>query len=161
MTEDNYIKLFLALVAVVSLIFNIFQYVRSHSRFTLNIHVTQKVNQNSSGTYLAGILSVSNTGKSPAYFSGVRINRLDGDYYYPNIDIEGGTKIEPGQTIQGAIPVGHLLGEDAKELIIYDGVWKEYKIRQSRFSKFLIELNAEKKRLESIGSAIHPTSNIT
>ncbi len=156
MTEPDYIKALLVPLALLSLAFNIFQYIRSSSRFKLNIHTSQEVNKNGVGVYLAGVLSISNVGKSPAYFSGVKIMQNDGDYYYPTIDIDGVTKIEPGQTIQGAIPVGHLIGNNAKELIVFDGVWKEYKISKCRFKKFLKELNTEAERLESHGLSIHP-----
>ena len=157
--EADFLKVFLAGLAAISFAFNIFQYVRASSRFTLQIHHSQEANKDGVGVYLAGVLFVSNTGKSPAYFSGVTITQENGDYYYPVIGLDGGTKIEPGQTVQGAIPVEHLLGNQAKELIVFDGVWKEYKIKKRCFRKFLQELAAEAARLESVGVSIHPNSS--
>lgn len=156
----DYMKILLAAAATCSFLFNIYQYTRSSSRFNLNIHLSQVPNKDGSGLYLAGVLSVSNIGKLPAYFSGVEITQTNGDYYYPIVGIEGGTKIEPGQTIQGAIPVGHIVGNKAKEIVVFDGVWKKYKIRKRRFKKFLAEITAEASRLESVGAAIHPTSSL-
>lgn len=160
MVEPDYVKSMLAAVTFLSLLFNIYQYTRSSSRFSLQIHPGQEPNKDGSGLYLVGILSVSNIGKLPAYFSGVKINQMDGDYYYPIVGIDGGTKIEPGQTVQGSIPVGHLIGNKAKELVVLDGVWKEYKISKRRFRKFLKHLEAEASRLESVGARIHPASSV-
>ncbi len=145
------INILMALFAGLSFSFNIYQYHQSKAKLKVGLGSQVVVNEDGDGTFLAGRITVSNIGNKPTYFSNVKIIQPDGDYYYPLCSLEGGTKIEPGQSIVGDIPVGHLKKSDVAGLIVCDGVWKEYKMSRKKLLHAINELVSEKNRLDAIG----------
>lgn len=155
----DYTKILLIVISVVSLIFNIYQFIESKSRLRIGLGWGWGVNKDGVGTYLAGHVVVSNVGNKPAYFSYIKIVKNDGDFYFPNNTLESRIKIEPGQSITGYIPVGHMLNNGGKNMVVCDGVWKEYKLGTRKFGKVVRDLQAEKIRLEALGHRVHPNSS--
>ena len=154
----DYLEIFFATVAGASFLFNIYLYRQSKAKLKVSLGYGQEVNKNGCGTYLAGIVSISNIGDKPTYFSCIKAIQSDGDYYFPLCTLKGGDKIEPGQSIVGYIPVGHLVNNSIVGLIVCDGVWKEYSMPKRKVLSAINELENEKIRLESHGFDVHPTS---
>jgi hypothetical protein len=74
--------------------------------------------------------------------------------------VRGGTKIEPNDSITGLIPVGHFVDQHIKDIVISDGVWREYRIPRKMLKKALKDVAAEKTRLESLGFSVNPPSKL-
>lgn len=158
-SEMDYSKILLIAISIISPIFNIYQFIESKSRLRIGLGRGWGINKDGIGTYLAGYVVISNVGSKPAYFSYIKIIKTDGDYYFPHNTLEPTTKIEPGQSITGHIPIGHMLNDGAKDIVVCDGVWKEYRLGTRKFRKVITDLQAEKSRLEALGHRVHPNSS--
>jgi hypothetical protein len=157
---DDVSKIVLTVVAVLSLTFNVLQYFWSQARLKCRIGLGVEAQDDPPGTWIGASISISNIGSKPTYFSNLKVIRHDGDYFYPIFSLPAGAKIEPNDSVVGLIPVGHFVDQDIKDIVVSDGVWREYKISRKMLKKALKEITVEKVRLESLGFSVHPPSKL-
>lgn len=148
---DDPAKLVLAVVAVLSLGLNLLQYYLNRARLKFRIGLGTETSENQIGTRKGAMISISNIGSKPTFFGGIKAVKNDGDHFYPVFSVSCGTKIEPNDSIFGLIPMGHFVGQNIKDVIICDGVGREYKIPNKFLNKAIREVGEEKKRLQSLG----------
>lgn len=148
------IKLILAVVAVASLLLNIYQFFSNRGRFAFGAGTGHEIKESGEGTYFALKLSISNVGRAPIYFNGLKAIRTDGDYYFPSYTVAGGSRIEPGDSVSGSIPAGHMLKDEVCNLIALDGVWNSYSVPRRKLKRALRELQMEANRLEGLGYSL-------
>lgn len=142
-----------------SLAWNIYQYARTRSKLKLDIHASQEVNEDLNGTYLAARITISNTGSSPAYFSGLKAVTND-DYFFPSFSLAIGTKIEANNYIDGTVPIGHIIDQQVRNIIVIDGLGRQSKLPRESIRRVIGQLKEEKTRLESLGFHVHPRSKL-
>jgi len=157
---ENTTKIILIIVAILSLAFNILQYFWGQARLKCRIGLGHGSQEDLAGTWIGASISISNVGAKPTYFSNIKAVRHDGDYFYPSFSVTGGTRIEPNDSIQGLIPIGHFVDQNIKDIIVSDGVWREYKIPRKLLRRALADIAKEKARWESFGYSVHPPSGI-
>jgi hypothetical protein len=109
------------------------------------------VNNSGVGTRLAALITVSNKGQGPIYFGGFHAIDQNGEYCYPSCTIQSGSKLEPGQYVQGAIPAGHLTKPKIKVLWAVDGTGKKYRVNRFILKKTIKLLEQEYNQLKSLG----------
>ena len=157
---DEITKIVMTVVAVLSLVFNGLQYFWSRARLKCRIGLGIEGQEDPPGTWIGASISISNIGSKPTYFSNLKAMRHDGDYFYPSFSVQGGTKIEPDDSVTGLIPVGHFVNQDIKDIVVSDGVWHEYRIPRKMLKNALKDVAAEKARLESLGFSVNPPSKL-
>jgi hypothetical protein len=117
----------------------------------VSFNMSAGVNPGGVGTYLAAIATVYNPGKEAIFYGGFHAKGENGEIFYPSCEIAGGTKIEPGQYVQGAIPADHLIKNKVKSLWVVDGELKKYEVSACELRNLIKKLSAEKARLVTIG----------
>ncbi len=143
-------KIILAICAMASLTFNIWQYFIGRARLKVGVGIGLAPNENEIGNHLCLRVSITNAGNTPTYFSYIKAVQKSGDFFYPSFSIPSGTKIEANFSETGTIPIGHIDGQQITSLVIYDGVWKQHKVPKRQLHIALKELEVEKLRLAKI-----------
>ena len=152
---DTY-KVLMTVIAILSISFNIYQYVRKKPRFRLQMSYNMEINEDGEGLYLAAKLFISNIGGEPAIYNGLEAHDSKGKLFYPSSTGKSGTRIDPNDSIVVAIPNGHLLSGGTLKLSMIDGVFKKHYVPKGVLTKLMIELAKEKERLENRGVKVHP-----
>lgn len=148
-------KLLLAFVAFASLVMNVYQYASNRGRLKLSVGIGHALTKDEAGTYFGLKVAVSNPGRAPIYFSGLKATQIDGDYYFPSFDVVGARKLNPGESLMGHIPAEHILDQKVRDLIALDGVWNEYRVPPKKLRKAIAELTEEADRLKGLGYSLH------
>lgn len=117
----------------------------------VSLNPSAAVNNNGVGTHLAAVVTVSNKGQESIYFGGFHALDKNGEYYYPSSTIQTGSKLEPGQYIQGSIPAGHLTKPKIRVLWAVDGAGKKYRVNRFLLRKVVKFLEQESVRWKSLG----------
>lgn len=115
----------------------------------VSLNPSRAVHTNGIGTYPAAIVTVSNKGRESMFFGGFHARDQEGEYWYPPSTFKPGTKLEPGQYIQGTISMNAIY--KARVLWAVDGTGKKYRVNSFLLRKVVRFLKQESVRLKSLG----------
>ena len=101
---------------------------KTKTQLKISLNYGRGVNEVRHTTYPALLLTISNTGVTPAYVGGAHAISPSGEIYYPSLIFQGERKLDPSNYLSAKIPIGHLLNPSAKQLWIDDGTGKKHKI---------------------------------
>ncbi|PPK52448.1 hypothetical protein [Marinobacter persicus] len=149
-------KFLMTLVALFSILFNIYQFLLKRPKFKFRMAYGLEPNDDGVGTFLCARLFVSNIGGEAAVYNGLEGVDDKGDVFYPSCSISVGSRIEPNSSVVGYITNGHLLTHRISSLFVVDGVFRKHRIPADVLIKLLRELEEEKVRLQKLGCRVHP-----
>ncbi len=136
-------------VAALGVFLTIHYQQRAAGYLGVSLNPSAAPNSNSIGTHLAAIVTISNIGRGLAFFGGFHALDQDGEYWYPTSTIKAGSKLAPGQYIQGSITVGAL--SKARVLWAVDGTGRKYSVNRFLLRRVLTILEQESGRWQSLG----------
>jgi len=144
---------FLAVAGIVISAFGVFLAVHHNQRavgsLRVSLNPSRAVNTNGIGTSLAAIVTISNIGRESIFFGGFHARDQEGGYWYPPSTFKPGTKLEPGQYIQGSISMNVI--SKARVLWAVDGTGKKYRVNRFLLKKVVRFLDQESTRLKALG----------
>jgi len=121
------------------------------SGLKIEFNMSAAPNRDGIGTHLAALITIFNPGKEAIFYGGLHAQSAANEVYYPMCNINGGTKLEPGQYIQGTIPAGHLINPIPRALWAVDGTGKKHYIKERSLEELVQQLKAEDHRLRKFG----------